>query len=65
MSLEQPGNWQGFRGDCVYSLHAHVISGMLDDTNIENLAQDYVANMEIEEAVYQSATPGRKIKLGT
>lgn len=59
-----PDDWKGFGGDCVHALQSHVISGLLDGTNVENTAQDYLEVVRIEEAVYRSDAENRKIGLG-
>lgn len=53
----------GFAGDCVHALNAHVVSNLLDSTPLENIASDYLRVVEIEEAIYRSASEGRKIIL--
>lgn len=55
--------WQGFGGDCVHALQAHVISGFLDGGPLENLAADYLIVKDIEEAIYASALSERKVYL--
>lgn len=57
--------WDGFGGDCVHHLQSHVVSGLLDRTPLENLAQDYLRVIDIEDAIYASAETGRKIALET
>ena len=52
---------QGFGGDCVYALQAHVIRHLRDGTPIENAGSDYLVNLRIEEAIYVSAAEGRRI----
>lgn len=56
---------QTFGGDCTYALQAHVVSGLLHGTELENLAQDYLTVIEIEEAIYQSAQSQSKVKIAT
>ncbi|QBF29948.1 Gfo/Idh/MocA family protein [Thalassococcus sp. S3] len=63
--LLEADTWEGFGGDCVHALQAHVISGLLAKTPIENRARDYLSVIETEEAIYRSAREGRKITLGT
>ncbi len=64
-ALSPPDTWDGFGGDCVHALQMHVISGLLDGTPLENSARDYLAVVEIEDAIYRSAQEGRKIVLET
>ena len=61
--LLDPDQWDGFGGDCVHALQAHVVAGLLDGTPLENSAKDYLQILAVEEAVYQSAETGRKISL--
>jgi predicted dehydrogenase len=63
--LSPPDTWDGFGGDCVHALQSHVVSGILRGTAIENTARDYLAVVEIENAIYASSEVGRKIELGT
>lgn len=53
----------GFGGDCVFALQSHVVSALLDGAPLENLAEDYLAVIRIEEAIYRSAQEARKIAL--
>jgi predicted dehydrogenase len=61
--LLPPDTWEGFGGDYVHALQAHVVSGLLDGTAIENCARDYLRVIDIEEAIYASAEAGRKTPL--
>jgi predicted dehydrogenase len=54
---------EGFGGDCVYHLQAHVVKALREGTEIENTARDYLAVLRIEEAVYASAEAGRKVQV--
>lgn len=45
---------RGYSGDCVYALQRHVVEHLLNGSKLENCAEDYVRNMEIEAAVYRS-----------
>jgi len=62
--LKPADTWNGFGGDCVHALQSHVVAGLLDGTAFENTAQEYLRVIEIEVAVYRSATEARKIILG-
>lgn len=55
--------WNGFGGDCVHHLQSHVICGILDGTEFENEARDYLQVIRIEEAIYASANKARKLKV--
>ena len=50
---------KGFAGDCVYATQAHLLAHFRDGTLCQTLAQDYLRNIEIEEAVYRSAKEQR------
>lgn len=53
----------GFGGDCVYALQRHVSDHALTGAPLENRADAYLRNMEIEEAVYQASAGGRVVDL--
>lgn len=53
----------GFAGDCVYALQKHVIDGLVHGAKLENEAHQYLKIIEIEEAVYRSASEHRKVEL--
>lgn len=54
---------EGFGGDCVYALQEHIVAGVLDGAQFENLARDYLTVISIEEAVYRSDAKGCKLAL--
>lgn len=58
-----PDARETFGGDCVHALQSHVIAAMRGDGLPENSAQDYLKVVAVEEAIYASATEGRKITL--
>ncbi len=58
--LLAPQDWPGFAGDCVYALQDHVVNALLDDTPLENTAEDYLSVMQTVEAIYDSAESGQK-----
>ena len=64
-SITIPYDWtnHGFGGDCVYALQKHAILYLQGKGPISNLAEDYLKNLLIEEAVYQSNELGKKIAL--
>lgn len=57
-------SYEGFAGDCVHALQSHVISGLVNETDFENEAADYLKVQEIEEALYQSNETGSRVRLG-
>jgi predicted dehydrogenase len=56
-------DWPGFAGDCVFNLQKHVMNALLNGSALENQAADYLAVLEIEEAIYQSAAEHRRIEI--
>ncbi|MEZ5581801.1 MAG: Gfo/Idh/MocA family oxidoreductase [Candidatus Competibacteraceae bacterium] len=65
-------NWQlvsyewhnrDYAGDCVYRVQNHVVKHLLTGTPVMNTAREYLTNLRIEEAVYQSSTTGNKIAI--
>lgn len=56
-------DYQGFAGDCVHALQSHVVNGLLDGTEIENLAAAYQRNLALEEAVYRSNDAGARVSV--
>lgn len=58
-----PDGWDGFGGDCVHHLQRHVVDGLTLGAPLENTVEDYLAVIEIERAIYDSAATGRKIAL--
>ena len=62
---EHPYAWndRGFGGDCVFATQAHIAAHLLDGTPLETGAEDYLRNVEIEEAIYRSAAERRAIDL--
>lgn len=55
--------WQniGFAGDCVHRLQTSAVGALLARHAAENTATAYLANLEIEAAIYRSATERRRI----
>lgn len=51
----------GFGGDSVHALQKHVSDHLLTGSPIENAAAAYLRNLEIEEALYESAASGRVV----
>ncbi len=54
---------RGFAGDCVYNLQRAVVNALRHDLDIVNRAEEYLANLLIEEAIYMSKDTGHKIDL--
>lgn len=54
---------RGYSGDCVHALQTHVVDHLRRGAPVENLARDYLRNVEIEEAIYRSSDEGRWVDL--
>ena len=54
---------RGFGGDCVYRLQHHVVEHLLRGSPLVNTGRDYLTNLRIEEAIYDSNRTGRRIDL--
>ncbi len=52
---------RGFGGDCVYLFEKHVIAHLSAGMPLMNTAREYLNNLAIEEAVYQSQAENRHI----
>ncbi len=53
----------GFGGDCVYRLQRHVVDHLTNGAPIMNTAREYLTNLRIEQAVYESNAAGRVVPL--
>jgi hypothetical protein len=54
-----------FAGDCVYRFQRHAVDVLFNRTSPQTSAADYLENLKIEEAIYESHSSGRKIKLSS
>ncbi len=52
-----------FGGGCCGALERHVVAHLLHGTPIENTLGDYLVNLRIQEAAYESHATGRRIEL--
>lgn len=59
----EPRAWPGFAGDCVHALQAHAVAALRAGTPLENKAEDYLAVIEVEEAIYRSAETYARVTL--
>jgi predicted dehydrogenase len=59
------GPAEAFGGGACERLQRHVVEHLVERKPAENTGRDYLANLRVEEAVYQSAREGRKISLST
>lgn len=60
-----PYAWEDidFGGDCVHRFQRHVVEARLAGARPETAAADYIANLKVEEAIYDSHHGGRRILL--
>ncbi len=56
-------SYQGFAGDCVHAVQAHVLKALHGEGAFENTAREYLEVLRIENAVYASAEARRKITI--
>ncbi len=58
-------DWQdrGFGGDCVYRLQRHVVDHLLGNGPLTNTGAEYLENLRIEKAVYESHRLGQRLLL--
>jgi len=54
---------RGFGGDCVYRLQRHVVDHIAGRGPIMNTARDYLRNLVVENAVYESDRRGRRLTI--
>jgi len=52
-----------FGGGACAALQAHVVSHLTRGTPLANAAHDYLANLRVQEAIYRSASTGRRVEL--
>lgn len=61
--LLAPDCHEGFGGDCTHALQEHVVTAILNDLPVENLADDYLKVIDVEQAIYASAETHKKLVL--
>lgn len=63
--VEQAYSWldKNFGGDCVYLFTKHVVSHFIDNTPLENTAAEYLRNVAVEDAIYQSNDEKRVVNI--
>lgn len=57
------GPADAFAGGACERLQRHVVTGLRDGAVIENSGRDYLANLRVQEAVYQSDASGRRVSM--
>lgn len=57
--------WQniGFAGDSVFAFQKKVLKSILNNKKMENSAFEYLQNLLVEEAIYESSRTGRREKI--
>jgi len=63
--VEHEFEWQeiDFGGDCVYNTNRHIADHLLKGTPVQNLAEAYLVNRQIEDAIYRSNDSGQWIRV--
>ncbi|MFQ5953556.1 MAG: Gfo/Idh/MocA family protein [Kiloniellales bacterium] len=58
-------DWEdrGFGGDCVYRLQRHIADHLRGHGPVMNTAREYLTNLKIENAVYESDRLGRRLTI--
>jgi predicted dehydrogenase len=54
---------KNFAGDCVYSLQRHFVDCMLSGHEFESSGPDYLKNVRIVDAAYESARTGNSVRV--
>jgi predicted dehydrogenase len=62
-SVDYPWMDNDFGGDCVYLTQRAAVQALTGKAPPVNRAADYLTNLQIEEAIYASASQGRRITL--
>jgi len=59
--IEHQFDWQDidFGGDCVYNTNRHIADHLLTGAPAQNVAEAYLVNRQIEDAIYRSNDSGR------
>jgi predicted dehydrogenase len=53
-----------FAGDCVYRLQRHFVDSMASGTEFESSGPDYLKTLRVVDAIYESASSGRPVRIG-
>ncbi len=54
---------KNFAGDCVYFTQKHFVENLLSGKKFETNGPDYLKNLKVQEAVYQSNESGKPVKV--
>jgi predicted dehydrogenase len=63
VELQYARERKNFAGDCVYSLQRHFVDCMLSGREFESSGPDYLKNVRIVEAAYESARIGEVVRI--
>ena len=63
VELDYTRERKNFAGDCVYFLQRHFVDCMLSGQEFESSGSDYLKNVRIVEAAYESARTGEVVRL--
>jgi D-apiose dehydrogenase len=61
--LDYPRERKNFAGDCVFSLQRHFVDCLLSGEEFETNGLDYLNNVRIVEAAYESSRTGGPVRL--
>ena len=61
--LDYPRERKNFAGDCVYFLQRHFVDSMLSGEEFESSGRDYLKNVRIVDAAYESARTGNSVRV--
>ena len=64
VELDYPRQRQNFAGDCVFFLQRHFVDCMLSGQEFESSGADYLKNVHIVEAAYESSRTGNSVRVG-
>ena len=60
-NIDYPWQAKNFGGDCVFELIQHVVNHYCLDAPLENQAYEYLANLDIENAIYQANHQAQRV----
>jgi predicted dehydrogenase len=63
VELEYVRERKNFAGDCVYFLQRHFVDGLLSGRPFESSGADYLNNVRVVDAAYESARTGSSVRL--
>lgn len=64
VEVEYERERRNFAGDCVFFLQRHFVDCMLSGQEFESSGADYLRNVRIVEAAYESARTGNAVRIG-